>query len=435
MPIPTTPPSGFRDFLPDEVAARSRATSTIARVYRSFGFQPVATSAVETLSILLGKGGGENEKLIFKLMKRGEALERAIASNSDLADLGLRFDLTLPLARWYSKHGSQLPHPFKAFHIGPVWRAERAQKDRYREFTQCDVDIIGSESLGAEVEIIVAILTVFDQFGLHGVKVNLNDRRLVNCALDAAGVPHDKRGAACIIIDKIDKLDAAAVAAELDLTVGPQAAAALAKTILTREAGPEYVRIGKDEHDGLQKIALAVKALRPDAVTLITPNLMRGLGYYTGPVFEFRHPELSGSLGGGGRYDNLTETFGGQSTPACGGSIGFERLMSLLKEIGAADGDVAAPDAVVTVFSEELRGRSLEVGAALRAKGLSIDVYPGLGKLKAQFKYADLKKAGYAVVIGPDEAARGVVQVKRLATGEEQALSLGEAGAKIAARA
>lgn len=424
MAIPTTPPSGFRDFLPDQVAARSKAAETIARVYRSYGFQPVATSAVEELSVLTGQGGGENEKLIFKIMKRGEALERAAAEKTDLADLGLRFDLTLPLARWYSKHGSQLPHPFKAFHMGPVWRAERAQKGRYREFTQCDIDIIGADSWGAEVEIIVAILKVFEAFGLTGVKVHLNDRRAVDAALAAAGVPEDKRGAACVSIDKLDKIGRDKVIEELAANVGQASTDALVKTLLAEKAPAT---------DPLDKIIHAVTALVPGAVIAVDPSLMRGMGYYTGPVFEFRHASLSGSLGGGGRYDKLTAKFGGAATPACGGSIGFERLMLILEEKGQGL-DHAAPDAVVTVFDDALRGRSLEVGAALRDKGLSIDVYPGTGKLKAQFKYADQKKAAYAIVIGPDEAGRGVMQVKSLASGEEQALTLDEACALIAGK-
>ncbi len=424
MAIPTTPPSGLRDFLPDQVASRSRAVETITRVYRSFGFEPVATAAIEDLAVLQGLGGGENEKLIFKIMKRGEALERAAAEKSELADLGLRFDLTLPLARWYSKHGSQLPHPFKAFHLGPVWRAERAQKGRYREFTQCDVDIIGSDSWGAEVEVITAILAVFGAFGLQGVKVHLNDRGLVDQALAAAGVPEEKRGAVCVSVDKLDKIGRDAVIAELVASVGRPAADALVKTLLAE---------GGVAADPLDKIIAAVKALVPASTIAVDPSLMRGMGYYTGPVFEFRHPSLSGSLGGGGRYDKLTEKFGGPSTPACGGSIGFERLMLILEETGKAGGR-SAPDAVVTVFSDELRARSLEVGAALRAQGLSIDVYPGTGKLKAQFKYADQKKAGYAIVIGPDEAGRGVMQVKALATGQEQALTLEEARALIAGK-
>lgn len=424
MAIPTTPPSGFRDLLPDQVAARARAIETISRVYRSYGFQPVATSAVEDLSVLLGQGGGENEKLIFKIMKRGEALERAHAEKTDLADLGLRFDLTLPLARWYSKHGSQLPHPFKAFHLGPVWRAERAQKGRYREFTQCDIDIVGADSWGAETEVIAAILAVFKELGLSGVKVHLNDRRLVDAALAAAGVAEAQRGLACVIVDKLDKIGREKVLEELAALVGAPVAAKL-ETSLLSESG--------EAADPLDKIIKAVKALVPGAELVVDPSLMRGMGYYTGPVFEFRHASLSGSLGGGGRYDKLTEKFGGASTPACGGSIGFERLMLILEEKGGS-GALGAPDAVVTVFSDELRGRSLEVGAALRAKGLAVDVYPGSGKLKAQFKYADQKKAAYALVIGPDEAARGVVQVKSLGSGEEQALTLDEACALIAGK-
>ncbi|MFI5345882.1 MAG: histidine--tRNA ligase [Elusimicrobiota bacterium] len=433
MSIPTAPPSGFRDFLPEQVALRHDAIETIQKIYRSFGFQPVATSAVEDLSVLVGQGGNENEKLIFKIMKRGEALERAHAEKTDLADLGLRFDLTLPLARYYTKHGSLLPHPFKAFNMGPVWRAERAQKGRYREFTQCDVDIIGADSWGGEVEVITAILTVFKAFGLTGVKVHLNDRRFVDQALEKAGVPADKRGAACVIVDKLDKVEPAKVLAELELEVGAAAAKTLSGSIMSTEAGPDMHAAVKGEFSHLSKISDAVKSVMPDADIVLTPNLMRGMGYYTGPVFEFRHPSLSGSLGGGGRYDRLTEKFGGQPIPACGGSIGFERLMLILEEMGkhAATG---TPDAVVTVFSDELRGRSIAVATVLRSKGLSVDVFPGGGKLKHQFKYADQKKAAYAVVIGPDEAARGVVQVKSLATGDEQAMTVEEACARIAAR-
>jgi len=436
MSIPTTPPSGFRDFLPAAVAARHRAIETISRVYRSFGFQPVATSAVEDLSVLLGKGGGENEKLIFKLLKRGEALDRAQAEKTELADLGLRFDLTLPLARYYSKHGSMLPHPFKAFNLGPVWRAERAQKGRYREFTQCDVDIIGSDSWGAEVEVITAICAVFSALGVDHPTVNLNDRTLIYAVLDKAGVPADKRTAACVILDKLDKVERAKVLEDLAAEVGAGAAKTLEAAMMSdapdlpllKDAAPAAV-------ERLERIRSALQAgsKHPERFVL-APSLMRGFDYYTGPVFEFRHPALSGSLGGGGRYDNLTENFGAPHTPACGGSIGFERLMLLLEDAGKAE-DPGAPDAVMTVFSDELRGRALEVSAALRAKGLSVDIYPGIGKLKNQFKYADLKKAAYALVIGPEEAARGVIQVKSLKTGEEQAMTLEEACARIAARA
>jgi histidyl-tRNA synthetase len=431
MPIPTTPPSGFRDFLPDQVALRQKAAAHILRIYRSFGFQPVATSAVEDLSVLIGQGGGENEKLIFKIMKRGEALERARAENADLADLGLRFDLTLPLARYYSKHGSLLPHPFKAFQLGPVWRAERAQKGRYREFTQCDVDIIGATSWSSEVDVITAILTVFKELGLHGVKVHLNDRTLVDNALEQAGVSVEKRGPACIIIDKLDKLDTSQVLKELEAEVGPDAARALSQTIMATEANEQILAsIQREDFSHLAKISSAVRSLIPEADIVLTPNLMRGMGYYTGTVFEFRHPALSGSLGGGGRYDRLTEKFGGQPIAACGGSIGFERLMLVLEEQQKAQ-ETGAVDAVVTTFSEDLRSQSLVVAATLRFRGLTVDVYPGDGKLKNQFKYADQKKARFAIVIGPEEAARGVMQVKNMKTGDEQALTIDEAYVQI----
>ncbi|MBI3563689.1 MAG: histidine--tRNA ligase [Elusimicrobia bacterium] len=398
--IPTAPPSGFRDFLPEQVALRHDAIETIQKIYRSFGFQPVATSAVEDLAVLMGKGGNDNEKLIFKIMKRGEALDRAVAEKTDLADLGLRFDLTLPLARYYSKHGSTLPHPFKAFAMGPVWRAERAQKGRYREFAQCDVDIVGADSWGAEVDVITAILTVFDRLGLKGVMVHLNDRALVQHLLNAVGIPADQHPQVCIELDKLDKIGKDGVLKELTDLVGEEKARkvedvfiALAEHAVSDD--PEAAKMSKR----LEDITQAVRGVFPDT----------------------------------GRYDRLTEKFGGQPIPACGGSIGFERLMLILEEMGKHSED-SLPDAVVTVFSDELRGRSIAVATALRAKGLSVDLYPGGGKLKAQFKYADQKKARYALVIGPDEAERGVVQVKSLATGDEQALSLEEACARIAAR-
>ena len=420
QPIPTTPPSGFRDFLPEACAARAEAVSTISRIYRSFGFQQIATSAVEDLAVLMGKGGGENEKLIFKIQKRGEKLEEALAKKEELADLGLRFDLTLPLARYYSKHGSQLPRPFKAFHIGPVWRAERAQKGRYREFYQCDVDIVGSEDLGAEIDVISAILAAFKAFHLDDVEVHLNDRALIYAALAAAGVPEDQRAGACVILDKLDKVERAVVASELEALVGADASRGVAASLMEPD-GEAYREVDPARHARLTAICAAVGYPR----MRVNPSLMRGFDYYTGPVFEFRSPKLSGSLGGGGRYDRLTEKFGGQKVPACGGSIGFERLMLLLEE-AHKETPPAGPKFCVTVFSEEMRAKSLALAASLRAGGASTDVYPGTGKLGHQFKYADAKRARYALVIGPDEAASGKVKAKDLKTGEEKTVSEAE---------
>ncbi len=427
MPVSAAPPSGFRDFLPEQVLARQEAMRTISAVYRRFGFQPIQTSTVEELPVLLGEDGGENEKLIFKILKRGDKLAAALApgaGENDLCDMGLRFDLTLPLARYYSKHGSQLPHPFKAFHLGPVWRAERAQKGRFREFTQCDVDIVGADSWAAEVDVIAAILSVFGALGLGEVAVHLNDRAFVRSQLDAAEVPSERQNQVCIEIDKLDKIGLDKVRQSLAALLQPRQAQAVEAALLVERS---------DMPENLRRIADAVKACVPGALVRFDPGLMRGLGYYTGPVFEFRHPSLSGSLGGGGRYDRLTEKFGGPATPACGGSIGFERLMMLLEESGRG-GDASGPDAVMTVFSEELRERALAAAAALRASGLTVDAFAGSAKLKAQFRYADQKRAAYALVLGPDEVARGVLQVKNLKTGAEAAMPLDEARARIAAR-
>jgi len=417
-PIPTTPPSGFRDHLPDACARRARAIETISSVYRSFGFQQIATSAVEDLAVLLGKGGGENEKLIFKIMKRGEKLDAAKAAGEELADAGLRFDLTLPLARFYDKHGSTLPHPLKAFNIGPVWRAERAQKGRYREFYQCDVDVIGSEDVGAEIDVISAILAAFDALGVPGVQVVLNDRSYVYEALAHAGVPEDKRQAACVIIDKLDKVERPKIIQELSETIGSPSTAQLELTLLRNEPRRDIFTasgdlVGQKQFAKLDAVVAAVGAER----ARVDPSLMRGFDYYTGPVFEFRHPGFSGSIGGGGRYDHLTEKFGTRQVPACGGSIGFERLLLILEGEGAQA--EAGADVCMLVFSEETRGKALEAARFLRARGVSVDVFPGSGKLKNQFKYADQKRAAWAALIGPDEAASHVIKLKNLKTGQE----------------
>src|SRR3989338_2807040 len=413
----TTPPSGFRDFLPEACAARAKVIETISGVYRSFGFQPIDTSAVEDLPVLLGKGGGENEKLIFKILKRGEKLERT-EPGSELADLGLRFDLTLPLARFYSRYCGQLPNPFKAYHIGPVWRAERAQKGRSPEFYQCDADIIGSESMLCEVEVISALDAAFRAFKIEPI-IWLSDRSLLFSLLDQAGVPADKRGEACLLLDKLDKVDRQTLLGELETAVGAQCAKWLQSHILGGKVDRDRLDAAAPEAMGrLNQIMDILKNSPVQGRLELRPSLVRGFDYYTGPVFEFRHPRLSGAIGGGGRYDRLTEQFSGKGTPACGASIGFERLMLILEESGS----VAKADelrACVSVFSPELLGHSIKTAAQLRAAGWNVDLYTGTGKLKAQFKYADTRRAKLAIIIGPEEAAAGKIKVKDLSTGQE----------------
>ncbi|MDD5628331.1 MAG: histidine--tRNA ligase [Elusimicrobia bacterium] len=429
--IPTTPPSGFRDFLPDSCALRAQVIETISRVYRSYGFCPIDTPAAEDLAMLMGKAGGENEKLIFKIMKRGEKLDLSKGAG-ELADMGLRFDLTLPLARYYSRYRGVLPTPFKAFHIGPVWRAERAQKGRYREFIQCDADILGSDSVQCEIEVVSAVLTVFKQLGLDAPAVLLNDRRMIFALCDHWKIPEDRRGALCIALDKLDKVGAEAVLADLAELLGGAVPEDLAAFVQGGETDLDFLKtVAPEPMAGLLQIRDTLAQVSDSyGPFTISPSLVRGLDYYTGTVFEFRSPGLAGSIGGGGRYDRLTEQFGGAKTPACGLSIGFERLMLVMEEAGGAK--ASGPDACLTVFSDELRLQTLGLAKRLRAAGLSVDVYPGTGKLKAQFKYADAVKARYALVLGPDEAAAGKVKAKELATGAEAAFGIEELLARLA---
>ena len=418
MPISSSPPSGFRDFLPQNLKLRQKVSQTISDIYRSFGFEAIETSALENLEVLTGKGGGENEKLIFKALKRGEKLTEALEKKEELADMGLRFDLTLPLARFYAAHQSFLPKPFKAFHIAPVWRAERAQKGRYREFTQCDIDIIGADHWTAEVEIISAILQVFDALEIKDVTVLLNDRALVEEALQKSGVPEEKRASICVVIDKLDRMPREKIEEEISILVGEQISQAV-QTLLLGESESSYAEVSPASFARLKEISASLSRLNKNARVQITPSLMRGFDYYTGPVFEFRHPKLSGSLGGGGRYDKLLEKFGVPQIPACGGSIGFERLILLFEELGYHNEDFG-PQFFVAIFSEEMMPRSLELASKLRALRKNVDLYPGPAKLKNQFKYADQKKARYALIIGPDEARQNQIRIKDLKTGIEK---------------
>ncbi|MBI4678224.1 MAG: histidine--tRNA ligase [Elusimicrobia bacterium] len=433
MSMSTTPPSGFRDFLPQTQAARAKAIEAVSRVYRSFGFSEIGTTCVEELGVLLGKAGAENEKLIFKILKRGEKLELSQGTD-ELADLGLRFELTLSLARYYVRHQSVLPHPFKVFNMGPVWRAERAQKGRYREFWQCDVDMIGSDHWGCEIEVIQAMVSAYQELGLGCPTVLVNDRTLIAAVFDAAAVPAEKRVEAMILLDKLDKLPEDRVLADMTALVGPEAAKSIRERIVSAEGDPE--RLKSIAPQALAKLDRILKALagvfgERDKFKL-APSLMRGLDYYTGPVFEFKFPGLAGSVGGGGRYDGLIGKFSGRSVPACGGSIGLERLMLLLESKQAAS--AGGPQVCVTVFAEELRERSLKCATVLRKAGFSVDVYPGARPLRDQFKYADARGAAFAVVLGPDEAASGKVKVKDLKSGQEWLEDEGSAARALRSR-
>ena len=387
----TAPPRGTRDVLPDEVELRDAATQRILAVYRSYGFRRIETPALESLALLAGSDGGENEKLIFKILKRGEDLERALHGGAgDLADLGLRFDLTVPLARYYAENHAQLPDPLKAIQIGPVWRAERPQKWRYRQFTQCDIDVLGTASPLVEIELILATCEALRAaFGLPELTVRINDRRVLSRIARHCGFAEREEGSFFIAFDKLDKVAAEGVLAELR-EAGRDAGAiarfeALLPTLQKGDLSLEALRsaLGAGDEAAFDTLATiigaAAGALPTGARVQFDPTLVRGMGYYTGTIFEVSMPGFSGSVAGGGRYDRMVGKLLGRDVPACGFSIGFERLVAILGGRGGA----AAPGATgagqprrVALVVDEGAGvaAALTAARALRAAGDLVSV-------------------------------------------------------------
>ena len=411
MSVSSTPPSGFRDFLPDVAAVRAQAAEAIAAVYRSFGFQRIATSAVEDLGVLLGKGGGDNEKLIFKVLKRGEQLEKARAAGEELADLGLRFDLTVPLSRFYGANRASLPQPFRSFQFGPVWRAERPARGRYRQFNQCDIDILGEPSVLAEVELIEATSTALTAAGLAGTTVRLSDRRFLTALASSCGVPAEGWDRLFITLDKLDKIGWDGVRKELTDKVGlePPVIERLAETITSLQ-GVDTAKLADQLAGALPDLGDDVLADLSTTATGLAgltwefdPTLVRGMGYYTGQIFEITHPASGNSVAGGGRYDKLVGRFLGADVPACGFSIGFERIVDLL---GAAP----ASEAVAVLFEADTpMADVLATARRLREEGRTVSPVRRSGKFGAQL--SRLEEWGFTSFVhlraeGPAEERR-----------------------------
>ena len=349
MALNKKPVNGMKDILPYEMEVRDYVTSIIKETYRSFGFTPIETPAMESIGNLSNKQGGENEKLIFKVMKRGEKLNIPEAqSEEDVVDFGMRYDLTVPLCRFYSNHANELTSPFKALQIGSVWRADRPQRGRYRQFTQCDIDILGEPSNLAEIELILATTTTLGRIGFKNFEIRINERRILKAMAAYAGFPEEDYDSIFITLDKMDKIGLDGVSNELleagypqesiDKYVGLFAAldgvkdVAEGMNILLSKLG-EF--LDEEVADWMREIATAVNATKEaDFELVFDPTLVRGMSYYTGTIFEIAIPEFGGSCGGGGRYDKMIGNFTGQNTPACGFSIGFERIILLLMEQG-----------------------------------------------------------------------------------------------------
>lgn len=421
----------MRDFLPAEKARRERVLAVIRERYRAHGFDEIETPVVEDYDRLHAGIGGDNEKLAFNILKRGldaDAIRAAADDQAELTDLGLRYDLTVPLARFYATNRGQLPSVFRSIQIAPVWRAERPQKGRYRQFVQCDIDIIGDASARAEAELVVATLDTLDALDLEGATVRINDRRALDFMLDSFGFAPDERPGVLITIDKLDKLGPEGVVAELRDRGATAAAVDAFEAFLRRPQTMEYNPYGERQIRkalpanapddvvahlvGIGEAVAAARAADPvGGIPLVfDPFLVRGMGYYTGTIFELAHPSVAYSLGGGGRYDGMIGRFLGQDAPAVGFSIGFERIVDLVEERG----DASAP-AIVLVHDRDVpEAELLALKSALVAEGSRVRLEQRTKNLKALLERAaaDGYTAFATVSAG---ATRGDLEVKPLA--------------------
>ncbi len=349
MALSKKPVNGMKDILPQEMEIRDYVTGVIKETYRSFGFTPIETPCMENIGNLSNKAGGENEKLIFKVLKRGEKLKLEEAKEEmDVVDFGMRYDLTVPLSRFYANHANELPNPFKALQIGNVWRADRPQRGRYRQFTQCDIDIFGEPSNLAEIELIMATTTTLGKLGFHNFEIRINERKILKAMASYSGFEEKDYDDIFITLDKMDKIGVDGVARELLEAGFPQESIDKYLGLFTALEDKKDVAGGMafltetladylDEAvaNSMKEIATAVNATKQaDFELVFDPTLVRGMSYYTGTIFEIAIPEFGGSCGGGGRYDEMIGKFTGNNVPACGFSIGFERIILLLMEQG-----------------------------------------------------------------------------------------------------
>src|ERR1051325_4660808 len=454
----TQPARGMRDFLPDDVRKREYVMGVIKEVYERYGFEPLETPAAENIETLMGKYGEEGNQLIFKILKRG------VHEGSGEADLALRYDLTVPLARVVAEYRDKLPKVFKRYQIQPVWRADRPARGRFREFYQCDVDVLGSRSMVVEAEICAAAAEVLKRLGFNDFCIRLNHRKVLTGILGVAGVGLEQHDVALVALDKLDKVGRKGVEEELasrditpvasqrlldffsELTALERAAEiaagedssrkqdALNKAVLGRIV--EFVSdnvMGSEGVAELQSVLEFANAAGIARQIRVDPSLARGLSYYTGAIMEITVKDLAGSLGGGGRYDNLVGMFAGQDIPACGFSLGLERILVVMGEREMFPPNMSGPaaDVMVAIWNDESIGESIQLAQELRGQGLRLDLYREAGKLGKQFKYASIRGLPFVAVIGDEERARGEVAIKDLRTGVQRTVERKAVGATL----
>jgi histidyl-tRNA synthetase len=423
------PPSGTRDFLADDVRRRKAAFGAISAVFERYGFDPLETPAFERLEVFAGKLGDEASALIFKILKRG------VHEASGEADLALRYDHTVPLARVVGTYGSKLPSPYKRYTIGPVWRADRAARGRFREFAQCDIDTVGSASPLADAEIVCAVHDGLVALGVAEFQILVNSRQALHGLLEAYGIAAELGDKVLGSLDKLDKMPPDAVIAEL---VGRGLTSATAEGLIADVTSPDTDRIRKQldmterGRRGLAEVdrLLELTAALPTGRVVFTPRMVRGLDYYTGPIFEVVATGYPGSIASGGRYDGLVAKLGGPDLPACGGSIGIERILAT-HDAGAAD--QRGLDVALTVLGAE--ADIMRLAGEIRALGLRAGIYLGAsGKLAKQLQWANDQRANSVLIYGPAEQKSGEVTFRDMKSGEQTRVPLGEVAAYLRSR-
>ena len=447
-------PKGTRDFGPDEMIKRTYIFDTIKSVFRTYGFLPLETPAMENLSTLLGKYGDEGDKLLFKILNSGdflsgvapETLQDADANRNALSvkmcEKGLRYDLTVPFARYVVQHQNEISFPFRRYQIQPVWRADRPQKGRYREFFQCDVDIIGSRSLLNEVELIEIVAAVFKKLGIW-IVLKMNNRKILYGIAETIGHA-DKMTDITVAIDKLEKIGIEAVNEELlSKGISEQAVAALQPILSLNGTNREKLRqlravIGGSETgiagiDEMETIFGYVEALGTELDIELDLSLARGLNYYTGAIFEVKAKDFAiGSICGGGRYDDLTGIFGMPGMSGVGISFGADRIYDVMCGLCLYPEEAGVTTRVLFLnFGETEQPAALRAMKQLRAAGIPCEMYPDAAKMKKQMEYANRRAIPLVVIIGSDELAAGNATVKNMATGEQQAVPLAELAARL----
>ena len=428
-------PKGTRDFGPAEMVGRNYIFNIVRSVFRKYGYQCIETPSMENLSTLLGKYGEEGDKLLFRIQNSGE--KAALAPEK-----GLRYDLTVPFARFVVQHQNEIAFPFKRYQIQPVWRADRPQKGRYREFYQCDVDVIGSKSLLNELELVQMVDDVFGQMGIR-VVIKLNNRKILAGLAEVSGQP-DKLVDITVAIDKIDKIGLDAVKQELTEKGLTEQAIAVIEPVLTLSGTTaeklarmrELLAASETGLKGLEEIGTLFSLIDGAGISQTVEldlSLARGLNYYTGAIFEVKALDFAiGSICGGGRYDDLTGIFGLPNTSGVGISFGADRIYDVLNGLDLFPKDAAAAATVLfTNMGEREVAYSVPVAAALRKAGFACEIYPDSARLKKQFEYADRKGIPYLAIVGDQEVAEGTVTLKNLATGEQRRVAKGDLAAAL----